>query len=188
MTSSMTPIPSGPRSQKSPVNQSVLGPAAHCRLSLTRPAVRSKALTLSSCPWASPITYNESTPTVRWRTKRTICQRPASAGTSHTVYVFVLSAPGGFFMQEHAGNVHITRVRSHQTDLNGVVWHGAFFGIFDDARIETFRRLDYTYARVVDEGWQLVIRRVECDYLSPARMDDLLRVRVTVPSFSRATM
>jgi acyl-CoA thioester hydrolase len=85
-------------------------------------------------------------------------------------------------------NLYRTRVRSHQTDLNGVVWHGAFFGIFDDARIETFRALDYTYARVVAEGWQLVIRRVQCDYLSPARMDDVLSVRVTVTAMTRATL
>lgn len=85
-------------------------------------------------------------------------------------------------------NLYLTRVRSHQTDLNGVVWHGAFFGIFDDARIETFRELDYTYARVMAEGWQLVIRRVQCDYLSAARMDDLLSVRVTVPAMTGATL
>ena len=85
-------------------------------------------------------------------------------------------------------NLYRTRVRSHQTDLNGVVWHGAFLGIFDDARIETFRALHYTYARVVAEGWQLVVRRVQCDYLSPARMDDLLSVRVTVPAMTRATL
>jgi acyl-CoA thioester hydrolase len=85
-------------------------------------------------------------------------------------------------------NVYRTRVRSHQTDLNGVVWHGAFLGIFDDARIETFRTLDYTYARVVSEGWQLVVRRIQCDYLSPARMDDLLSVRVTAPAMTRATL
>jgi acyl-CoA thioester hydrolase len=85
-------------------------------------------------------------------------------------------------------NTYLTRVRSHQTDLNGVVWHGAFFGIFDDARIETFRQFDYTYERVVSEGWQLVVRRVECDYFAPARMDDLLAVSLTVPRMTKATL
>jgi acyl-CoA thioester hydrolase len=85
-------------------------------------------------------------------------------------------------------NVQHMRVRSHQTDLNGVVWHGAFFGIFDDARIESFRHFDYTYARLLDEGWMLVIRRVECDYLAPAYMDDDVTVTVTVAALRPATL
>jgi acyl-CoA thioester hydrolase len=85
-------------------------------------------------------------------------------------------------------NVQHMRVRSHQTDLNGVVWHGAYFGIFDDARIESFRHFDYTYARLLEEGWMLVIRRVECDYVAPAYMDDELTIVVTVAGMTRATL
>lgn len=85
-------------------------------------------------------------------------------------------------------NVHNTRVRSYQTDLNGAMYHGAFLDIFDDARIETFRHLGYVYADLPGEGWRLVIRRIECEYIAPAYMDEMLSVTFTVLGFTKATM
>lgn len=85
-------------------------------------------------------------------------------------------------------NVYTTRVRSHQTDLNAAMYHGAYFDTFDDARIETFRRLGYTYQEAIEGGWNPVIRRLACEYYSPARMDELLRVTVLVPKVTPATL
>ena len=91
-------------------------------------------------------------------------------------------------MTEQAPNVYQTRVRAHQTDLNGAMYHGAYLDVFDDARIETFRRLGYTYERLLRDGCAAVIRRVECEFYSPARMDDLLSIHVHVEKVSAATM
>jgi acyl-CoA thioester hydrolase len=85
-------------------------------------------------------------------------------------------------------NVYRTYVRSHQTDLNRAMYHGAYFDVFDDARIDVFRRLGYTYERSLSEGWFPVIRRVECEYFAPARMDDPIEITVLVPALSKATM
>jgi YbgC/YbaW family acyl-CoA thioester hydrolase len=85
-------------------------------------------------------------------------------------------------------NLHQTRVRSHQTDINGHMYHGRFLDVFDDARIEMFRRLDYTWADVVQEGWNLVIHRVDCTFHAPAQLDDVLTISVHILGFSRATM
>ena len=85
-------------------------------------------------------------------------------------------------------NLYSTHVRSHQTDLNRAMYHGAYFDVFDDARIDVFRRLGYTYERSVSEGWFPVIRRVACEYFAPARMDDAITVSVLVPALSKATM
>lgn len=91
-------------------------------------------------------------------------------------------------MQEASPNIYRTRVRSHQTDLNSAMYHGAYLDVFDDARIETFRRLDYDYTRSRAEGWSPVVRRIECDYFRAAYMDDLIQVVVYVPKLTRATM
>jgi acyl-CoA thioester hydrolase len=80
------------------------------------------------------------------------------------------------------------RVRAHQTDLNGAMYHGAYFDIFDDARIETFRRLGYDYARMQTTGLRPVIRHVDADFHAPALMDDLLTVDVQVVSLTAASM
>jgi acyl-CoA thioester hydrolase len=85
-------------------------------------------------------------------------------------------------------NVYRTRVRAHQTDVNGAMYHGAYFDVFDDARIETFRRLGYDYARALENGWAPFIRRLKCEYYAPARMDDMLAIEVTVPHLTGATM
>lgn len=85
-------------------------------------------------------------------------------------------------------NRYLVRVRAHQTDLNGAMYHGAYFDIFDDARIETFRRLNYDYARMQTTGLRPVIRRVDAEYHAPAMMDDLLSVDVKVLTLTAASM
>ncbi len=62
------------------------------------------------------------------------------------------------------------------------------FDVFDDARIETFRRLGYTYERLLKDGCAAVIRRIEGEFYAPARMDDLLSIHVHVEKVSSATM
>lgn len=85
-------------------------------------------------------------------------------------------------------NRYSVRVRAHQTDLNGAMYHGAYFDVFDDARIETFRRLDYDYQRMQSTGLRPVVRHVDADFHAPALMDDLLTVDVRVQDLSAASM
>jgi acyl-CoA thioester hydrolase len=91
-------------------------------------------------------------------------------------------------MNSDAANVHETRVRSYMTDLNGVMYHAAYFGVFDDARIEVFRRLGFTYEWMQAHSWTLVIRHVECDFRAPAFMDDVLTIAVSVPRLARVSL
>lgn len=85
-------------------------------------------------------------------------------------------------------NVHYFRVRPHQTDLNGAMYHGAFLDIFDEARIETFRHLGYTFQDLIKDGCAAVIRHVTCDYLAPGYMDECLSVTVTVARMGIASL
>jgi acyl-CoA thioester hydrolase len=85
-------------------------------------------------------------------------------------------------------NRYSTRVRAHQTDVNGAMYHAAYFDVFDDARIETFRRLGYDYARMQSTGLRPVIRRVDAEYHSPAFMDDTLTIDVHVRHMTAASM
>jgi acyl-CoA thioester hydrolase len=85
-------------------------------------------------------------------------------------------------------NVYLARVRSYQTDLNAAMYHGAYLDLFDDARIETFRRLGYTYERMLAGNWGVFIRAVQLDFHAPAFMDDLISVTVCIPHLTTATM
>lgn len=80
------------------------------------------------------------------------------------------------------------RVRTNQTDLNGVMYHGAYFDCFEAARIDTFRNLGYTYQQTLVEGFVPVIRRVSCEYLGAAYLDDQIEVTVHVGAMSAATL
>jgi acyl-CoA thioester hydrolase len=86
-------------------------------------------------------------------------------------------------------NTRHVRVRMHHTDLLGAVYHGTYFDLFENARTEVFRALDYTYRTCTEEeGRLMIIVRAVCDYKRPARMDDLLAIAVTVPEMTRARL
>ncbi len=86
-------------------------------------------------------------------------------------------------------NVRHVRVRMHHTDLMGAVYHGTYFDLFEEARTEVFRDLGYTYHDCTEgESRLMVIVRAACDYKRPARMDDLVAVRVRVSGISKSTL
>lgn len=80
------------------------------------------------------------------------------------------------------------RVRTNQTDLNGAMYHGAYFDCFEAARVEVFRRLGYTYARTLTEGFVPVVRHADCEYYHPAGMDEEIEVRVYIADMTAATL
>lgn len=80
------------------------------------------------------------------------------------------------------------RVRTNQTDLNGAMYHGAYFDCFEAARVEVFRRLGYTYGRTLAEGFVPVVRHAACEYYHPASMDEEIEVRVYVAAMTAATL
>ncbi len=80
------------------------------------------------------------------------------------------------------------RVRTNQTDLNGSMYHGAFFDCFEAARVDVFRRLGYTYERTLSEGFVPVVRRASCDYRRAAFMDQEFVVTVSVKKMTAATL
>lgn len=69
------------------------------------------------------------------------------------------------------------RIYYEDTDLAGVVYHANYLRFIERARTEWAREcgLDQTRLREA-EGIVLAVRRIEADYLAPARFDDLLEV------------
>lgn len=82
------------------------------------------------------------------------------------------------------------RVCYYDTDRMGVVWHGNYIKIFEDAREETFRSLGFPYAEVESRGIIMPIVEVSVKYHRPAHYNDILDVKVTVdePPRSRLTV
>ena len=81
------------------------------------------------------------------------------------------------------------RVRYAETDQMGVVYYANFFIWFEVGRVELLRALGHTYRDMekVDDC-HIVVAEASCSYKSPARYDDLLRIRTRVLQVRRKTI
>lgn len=72
------------------------------------------------------------------------------------------------------------RVRYAETDRMGFLHHAQYFVYFEQGRTDLLRRRGVSYRDLEDQGYFLVIVKLECRYRNPARYDELLRLRTTL--------
>lgn len=72
------------------------------------------------------------------------------------------------------------RVRYAETDRMGLLHHANYLVYFEQGRIELLRSRDLAYKDLEDQGYLLVLSKIDVRYRSPARYDDLLTLRTTV--------
>ncbi|MFM7672008.1 MAG: acyl-CoA thioesterase [Bacteroidota bacterium] len=73
------------------------------------------------------------------------------------------------------------RVRYAETDQMGVVYHGHYFPFLESGRVEAIRSLGISYADLEKMGITMPVVEVQVKYLRPARYDDLICVRTSLP-------
>lgn len=71
------------------------------------------------------------------------------------------------------------RIYYEDTDFSGLVYHANYLRYFERGRSDFFRAAGVSHAELADRDDPLMfaVRRMEIDYLSPARIDDLLLIR-----------
>src|SRR5256886_10173400 len=74
----------------------------------------------------------------------------------------------------------VIRVRYAETDRMGLLHHANYLVYFEQGRTELLRSQGLAYKDLEDQGFLLVLTRVQVRYRSPARYDDLLTLRTTV--------
>ena len=79
----------------------------------------------------------------------------------------------------HSGEITI-RVRYAETDRMGLLHHANYLVYFEQGRTELLRSLGLSYRDLEDQGYLLVLTKLEVRYRRPARYDDLLTLRTTV--------
>jgi acyl-CoA thioester hydrolase len=72
------------------------------------------------------------------------------------------------------------RVRYAETDRMGLLHHANYLVYFEQGRTELLRSLGLSYRDLEDQGYLLVLTKLEVRYRRPARYDDLLTLRTTV--------
>lgn len=88
---------------------------------------------------------------------------------------------GGFFEVD-------VRVRLSETDALGIVYYAHYLVYFDIARLELLRSRGITAEELGRRGLGFLAAQVTCRYLSPARFDDMLKVRVRVGRLGRSSV
>lgn len=79
------------------------------------------------------------------------------------------------------------RVYYEDTDLSGIVYYANYLKFIERGRTEWVRDLDIDQVLLkAEEGVVFAVRRLEADYLAPARFDDELTVETTPESVSGA--
>ena len=78
------------------------------------------------------------------------------------------------------------RVYYEDVDLAGIVYYANYLRFIERARSEMVRAAGIDQAAMRDGGLVFAVRRVEADYLRPARYDDELVVETVVADLSRA--
>ena len=68
------------------------------------------------------------------------------------------------------------RIYYEDTDAAGVVYHANYIKYLERARTEFFRDHGFWVAKLAEEGFIFPVVRLELDFKSPARHDDLLSV------------
>ncbi|NKX44164.1 tol-pal system-associated acyl-CoA thioesterase [Roseicyclus persicicus] len=72
------------------------------------------------------------------------------------------------------------RVYYEDTDLAGLVYYANYLRFIERARSEMVRAAGVDQVEMKARGLVFAVRRVEADYLKPARYDDQIEVRTTL--------
>jgi acyl-CoA thioester hydrolase len=79
------------------------------------------------------------------------------------------------------------RVYYEDTDLAGIVYYANYLRFIERARSEMVRAAGVDQTEMKAAGLVFAVRRVEADYLSPARYDDQIEVRTRLTGVKGAS-
>jgi acyl-CoA thioester hydrolase len=80
------------------------------------------------------------------------------------------------------------RVIYADTDAMGIVYHTNYIKWFEIGRTELLRSAGIVYAEMEAQGYNLPLTEAYCNYLSPARYDQLIVVETELEYIRRASM
>ena len=77
------------------------------------------------------------------------------------------------------------RVRYADTDQIGYVYYGNYAAYYEVARVESFRNLGFAYKDLEEMGVMMPVLELKSNYIQPAKYDDLLTIKVSIPEFPK---
>jgi acyl-CoA thioester hydrolase len=81
------------------------------------------------------------------------------------------------------------RVYYEDTDAGGIVYYANYLRFFERARTEWLRELGVDQqAMLAEHGAMFVVRHAAIDYHAPAKLDDVLKLSLTIEKLGRASV
>lgn len=81
------------------------------------------------------------------------------------------------------------RVYFEDTDAGGVVYHARYLHFFERARTEYLRQLHFSQQSLIrDFDLAFVVKKMDIDFIFPARLDDALEVDTTISDIRGASL
>lgn len=80
------------------------------------------------------------------------------------------------------------RVYYEDTDMAGIVYYANYLRYIERARSDWVREIGIDQNAMRDEGLVFAVRRVEADYIAPAKFDDELQVETSVEQVTAARL
>ena len=80
------------------------------------------------------------------------------------------------------------RVYYEDTDAGGVMYYSNYLKFAERARTEYLRQLGFSQELLRHEGVLCVVRKVNVDYLKPAKLDDLVLIESTIITMTRVSL
>jgi acyl-CoA thioester hydrolase len=101
----------------------------------------------------------------------------------------------GRIVDDQSGKRHVLPVRVYfeDTDAGGIAYHGSFIRWCERGRTDFLRLLGTDSRRLIDgsdshEPAAFVVRRMNCDFLRPVRMDAVLEIETRVKELGGASV
>ena len=87
-----------------------------------------------------------------------------------------------------AKNLTKVRVIYADTDAMGIVYHTNYIKWFEIGRSEILRQFSLPYTEIEAMGYNLPLTEVSCNYLSPARYDQILVIETEIEYVRNASI
>lgn len=72
------------------------------------------------------------------------------------------------------------RVRYHDCDPLGIVYHGHYAKFFEIGRTEAMRKHDFSYKKLEELGFAMPVVEMNVKYFRPARYDELMNIKTII--------
>lgn len=82
-------------------------------------------------------------------------------------------------------DVRDIRVRYYDTDQMGIVYYGNYARFYEIGRVEAIRHLGINYKDLEERGISMPVYDLNSRFIRPAKYDDLLTIRVTIPQLPK---